>query len=77
MTERICVNRSTFRAPVQDKPSTSGLPADPTFIFGSAHGSGLHVGLADGSVRNVRYSVTLAIWQAYGNRTDATVGNLD
>ena len=33
--------------------------------------------LGDGSVRNVKYNVTLAIWQAYGDRASNVVGGLD
>jgi prepilin-type processing-associated H-X9-DG protein len=71
------VNRTTYQPPVQDKLSAEGLPADPTFRFGSAHIGGLNVVLADGSVRTVPYSVDAAIWTAYGDRTSTAVGSLD
>ncbi len=71
------VNRSTFQQPVQDRPSTAGLPPDPTFLYGSAHVGGFNALIGDGSVRVIRYNVTLATYQAYGDRTSSTVGNLD
>ncbi len=56
------VYRTTFSLPLQDRP---GL-AD-TLRFGSAHVGGLNVGLADGSVRTVRYTVDATQWREFGN----------
>jgi len=39
--------------------------------FGSSHPGGLNVGLCDGSVRFVQYSVDLEMWKRLGHRQDA------
>jgi hypothetical protein len=38
--------------------------------FGSAHSSGFHVVLCDGSVQTVRYSIDLVVFSYLGNRKD-------
>jgi prepilin-type N-terminal cleavage/methylation domain-containing protein len=70
------VIRSTFYQPVRDVPSNQA-PSSPTFRFGSAHDSGFMVCLGDGSVRLVRYSVNLAMFQPMGNINASQVVNID
>lgn len=57
---------------------------DPTLLvnvadgrFGSSHPGGLNAVLCDGSVRFVRYSVTLAVWRSFCIRNDGATLNLD
>ena len=64
--------RSTRSAPLQDR---SGL--QDTVRFGSAHPAILNVGLGDGSVRPVNYSVNLTVWRAFGDINSSVVGSLD
>ena len=70
------VIRSTFFQPLRDVPSNQA-PSNPTFRFGSAHQSGFMVCLGDGSVRMIRYSITLANFQPMGNIHAAQVINFD
>jgi prepilin-type N-terminal cleavage/methylation domain-containing protein len=62
------ISRTTFYPPMQDLRGYRN-----TLQFGSAHISGLQVGLADGSVRTVTYSVDPATWLTYGNRNSTAV----
>jgi prepilin-type N-terminal cleavage/methylation domain-containing protein/prepilin-type processing-associated H-X9-DG protein len=75
------INRSTFSPPLQDLPSFASAiynsPSGGSTRFGSVHNSSLNVLLADGSVRPVTYTVTPAIWRAYGNILSDTPGGLD
>jgi prepilin-type N-terminal cleavage/methylation domain-containing protein len=64
--------RSTNTLPLQDTRGNQN-----TTRFGSAHASGLNAVLGDGSVRSIRYSITLANYQPLGNISDSAVTNLD
>jgi prepilin-type N-terminal cleavage/methylation domain-containing protein len=66
------VARSALDPPIRDLP---GL-ADTT-RFGSAHAVGCHFVLCDGSVRNVRYGVSVASFRPAGSATDPTPSQLD
>jgi prepilin-type N-terminal cleavage/methylation domain-containing protein/prepilin-type processing-associated H-X9-DG protein len=69
--------------PVQDQTAPVALygdpasPAWPNWHFGSAHPSGFNVALADGSVRSVRYSISLQVQFSLCNRSDGQVFSLD
>lgn len=45
--------------------------------FGSSHTTGFNVVLADGSVRTVRFSVTLAVFKSFSSRNDGAAFNPD
>ncbi|MEO2091765.1 MAG: DUF1559 domain-containing protein, partial [Gemmataceae bacterium] len=57
------VCRSTGSPPVRDERGRS-----LTNEFGGPHSSGVQVGLADGSVRSVRWSIEPAVWRESGSR---------
>ena len=57
--------RWSDQPPLQD---TAGLSYQ--WAFGSAHPSGMHFGLCDGSVRFVDYALELSVHQRLGNRRD-------
>jgi prepilin-type N-terminal cleavage/methylation domain-containing protein len=69
--------------PVQDQTAPSppyGGPADPAWPnwhFGSAHAGAFNCALADGSVRNVSYGISLQVQFYLCNRMDGQVFNLD
>ena len=54
-----------------------GNQAIQTYPFGSSHPAAMNVAFADGSVRSIRYSVDLTIFQATAGRNDRTPFNLD
>ena len=58
-------HRTTRSLPLQDR---EGLYSND--IFGSVHGSALHVALCDGAVRSVSYSVDRDAWRYFGNKED-------
>src|SRR4051794_16904855 len=62
------IYRSNYSPPMQD---ISGF--NDYVRFGSAHPGGVNVGLADGSVRTVTYSVDVAVWRAFGHRSTSAV----
>jgi prepilin-type N-terminal cleavage/methylation domain-containing protein len=66
--------RSTFFQPVQDVPSNLA-PSSSTFRFGSAHSGGFNVALGDASVRTIRYSIAIAVFQPLGNIRSTAVIN--
>jgi prepilin-type N-terminal cleavage/methylation domain-containing protein len=66
------ISRSTFDPPLQDRPTSQLNPARRTFRFGSAHPSAFNVGLADGSVRSIPYSVDINVFRVYGDRTSTS-----
>ena len=55
------------RVPQQDRP---GYAADPLYLFGSAHVSGLNMVFADGSVHLISFSVDPEAWRLLGGRDD-------
>jgi prepilin-type processing-associated H-X9-DG protein len=57
------VCRSTGAPPVRDERGRV-----LTNEFGGPHSSGVQVGLADGSVRSVRWSIESAVWRESGSR---------
>lgn len=60
--------RSTFVAPVQDRPRQSnGL------LFGSVHSAGCNMAWCDGHVDLVGYDIDSAVHRATGNRKDGVV----
>ena len=47
----------------------------PSFLIGSAHPAGVNIGLGDGSVRVVPYSIDRAVFRVHGDRTsDSPLG---
>jgi prepilin-type N-terminal cleavage/methylation domain-containing protein/prepilin-type processing-associated H-X9-DG protein len=66
------VTRSTGRPPVRDQRGVSMLHE-----FGGPHSNGVQVGLADGSVRSVRWSIEPAIWRESGSRFSQSPLTLD
>jgi prepilin-type N-terminal cleavage/methylation domain-containing protein len=54
--------------PQQDTPGTpeNGF----NWKFGSAHPSGLHAALCDGSVQSIEYGIDPLVWMKYGGRND-------
>jgi prepilin-type N-terminal cleavage/methylation domain-containing protein/prepilin-type processing-associated H-X9-DG protein len=54
-----------------------GTGQNATFIFGSAHPAAMNVAFADGSVRQLRYSVDLNVFRAATGRSDRQPVNLD
>jgi prepilin-type N-terminal cleavage/methylation domain-containing protein/prepilin-type processing-associated H-X9-DG protein len=75
--------------PIQDNQTLTGsyavnsvIPAlnnqqIATYPFGSSHPSAMNVAFADGSVRSIRYSVDVTVFQATAGRNDRTPFNLD
>jgi len=59
---------------IRDAAIASGAPDGH---FGGSHTGGLNVGLADGSVRSVRFSVSRATFQRLNRRDDGQVVNLN
>ena len=68
--------RSTFYQPFQDVPANQA-PSSSTFRFGSAHQAGFMVCLGDGSVRIIKYSISLANFQPMGSIQATQVINFD
>jgi prepilin-type N-terminal cleavage/methylation domain-containing protein len=66
------LSRTTFYAPMQDLKGYQN-----TFQFGSAHIGGLQIGLADGSVRTISYSVDPKVWTPYGNRNSTATNSFN
>jgi hypothetical protein len=70
-------DRDTLRSthpehpPWQDEP---GVNRDHS--FGSAHPAGFHMALADGSVRVIRFEVSLSLHRRLGNRGDGKAVDL-
>lgn len=65
--------RSGGFPPLQDK---RGYDNGGSLVFGSAHAPGFCMGLVDGSVHWISYSVELAVHAAFSNRQDgASVAN--
>jgi prepilin-type N-terminal cleavage/methylation domain-containing protein/prepilin-type processing-associated H-X9-DG protein len=64
---------ATYIRPVGAQPTA----LNATFPFGSAHPAAMNVAFADGSVRSVRYSVDLLVFQYSCIRNDRQSYNLD
>lgn len=63
-----------FRGSVGDDPSIPGYSTQTgESEFGSSHVGGLNVGMGDGSVRFVAYTVAPAAWRAMGTRAGGEV----
>ena len=60
--------RTSFRRPVQDR---DGL--NDTMIWGSAHAGVFGMGLCDGAVQNVSYTINLEVFRNLGNREDGNI----
>jgi prepilin-type processing-associated H-X9-DG protein len=58
-------------------PQFSGNPQIVTYPFGSSHPGAMNAAFADGSVRSIRYSVDLDIFQRTAGRNDRLPFNLD
>ncbi len=61
--------RLTLCQPVSDQEQAVSAP-NPMFSAGSAHSSGLHVAMADGSVRFTNFRVDLETWNRTAHRSD-------
>ena len=66
--------RRTDRPPAADYSDDQG---DGDKLFGSSHPSTLNIGLADGSVRSLPYTIDGDIFDILGNRADGEVLELD
>jgi prepilin-type N-terminal cleavage/methylation domain-containing protein len=55
----------------------SGLPNDPGYMFGSSHPGGVQAVLADGSVRNISFTIDPAIFNWLGHRSDGQITKLE
>jgi prepilin-type N-terminal cleavage/methylation domain-containing protein len=51
-------------------PDSDQLPADHYNDFGSAHASGMHMAMCDGSVQFIEYEIDPKVWGLYGHRAD-------
>lgn len=71
MGNDVDVHRWTERAPMQDRRGVSEY-----LRFGSAHSSGFQMGLCDGSVRHIGYSIDTVVHRNLGNRSDGQVANI-
>jgi prepilin-type N-terminal cleavage/methylation domain-containing protein/prepilin-type processing-associated H-X9-DG protein len=74
--------RTTSLPPLQDRiwvkdVTGPGNMASDLQIFGSNHPVGFNVVFADGSVRSIRYSVNLTVFNLVGRRDDGKVFSLD
>jgi prepilin-type N-terminal cleavage/methylation domain-containing protein len=71
--------RSTSMAPMKDMPFNQRptSPASHTFRFGSAHPSGFMACFGDGSVRMIKYSISLTNFTPMGNITASQVVQFD
>jgi len=69
--------RSTYYQPFQDTMSNVAPSGTNSFRFGSAHASGFQVCLGDGSVRMIRYTVNMAMFQPMGDIQSSAVTTLD
>ncbi len=58
--------RTTSAPPRRDSPAAND--SSDWSLFGGPHPSGVQVGLADGSVRSVRWSIEPSIWRESGSR---------
>jgi hypothetical protein len=74
-----CRSGHFFHPPMQDKnvPMVWLHDSDSAEVtdwnFGSAHPSGLHMALCDGSVRQISYDIAIEVHSAYSGRNDAEV----
>jgi len=64
-------SRTTFYAPLQDKKGVANTKA-----YGSNHITACNVCMADGSIRQVQYTVPVAIFKEFGDKNSSAVGNL-
>ena len=72
-------SRTTYAPPMQDAVYTASQdsPIDHSARFGSAHILGMQAVLCDGSVRQVRYTVSQAAFQAAGDINGTASLSLD
>ncbi len=68
--------RATGVEPLRDDRDDR-LPNNVISRFGSPHLAGFNAAMADGSVRHIRYSVSLAAFQPFGGIRNADVTELD
>jgi prepilin-type N-terminal cleavage/methylation domain-containing protein/prepilin-type processing-associated H-X9-DG protein len=57
------INRCTASVPMQDTPGVTD-----TFRFGSAHSGGLNMGMCDGSVQFIAYTIDIGTYNPAGSR---------
>ncbi|MDA0659354.1 MAG: DUF1559 domain-containing protein [Planctomycetota bacterium] len=57
----------------QDKNSITKADHSPHLGFGSAHGVGMHAGMADNSVRTINYTISPEIFERLADREDGNV----
>lgn len=76
--------RFANRQPLQDNQTLTadstnvvGTGVNATYPFGSAHAAAMNVAFADGSVRQIRYSVELDTFKKAAGRSDSLPYNLD
>ena len=68
--------RATGVEPMRDD-LRDRLPNNVISRFGSPHPAGFNAAMADGSVRHIRYSVSLAAFTPFGGIRNADVTDLD
>jgi len=71
---RSALNRSGAQDPLQDRPYVG---TGDLFRFGSAHSGSFNVLFADGSVRRIRYGVSLGTFQDICRHGDGNVVNIE
>jgi prepilin-type N-terminal cleavage/methylation domain-containing protein len=66
----VCQTRwgNTTLVPAMDRLSTNNPPAQPAYIFGSAHGAGWHVAFMDGHADLIAWSINPSVHQAMATR---------
>jgi prepilin-type processing-associated H-X9-DG protein len=74
---RTALNRSGGFQPLQDKPYPSPGDTSLLFCFGSPHPGAFNAVFADGSVRRIRYDISLGVFQDVSRFNDGNVVTLD
>ena len=67
--------RYTAYQPVRD--THNPIPANQGYQFGGAHAAGMNALMGDGSVRSIRFTVSIDIFNRLGNRRDGTALGAD
>jgi prepilin-type processing-associated H-X9-DG protein len=68
------IMRCTQAGPVRDQPYTNNAYWQ---MFGSAHAGGINAVFADGSVKNISFTIPNGVFQTLCRKNDGAVINLD